>query len=248
MSDDRNSLIHALKAAVERWREWRKDKNLLLQYSPPDRSVIEPLESAIEQCAVFRAVDGQSLFSGDVGVVLTAGRLALSLLHRAIEPAEEPAESAVDWLIRLLKTRQAHGVYIAAIWGLQVDREIEIAKGISLLPIISLRDSFMKRRIVEAAKKQWNRAVYTSHRYFDVPGAAIVRTVSDFPYIGSPSASFGKLFEIEAEIKNHLVFLEAAAAGQASRIATSMCSDQSSLAFTCTRMSRHVIALPPHSL
>jgi hypothetical protein len=213
MSDDRNNLIEALKAAVERWERWKQDKTLLAQY-PPDSSVLAPLESAIKQCKAFEAVVGRSLFSGNAGVVLFADRLARPLLYRAIPPDEEAVESAVDWLIRLLNTREARGVQIAAIWGLQVDREIKIAQGISLLPFESLSDRHMKRRILERAQKLWNGAVFTGNRYFDVPGAAIVKKIADVPYIASPVESFSKFDEVDAELKKALLFLEAVAGSQ----------------------------------
>ena len=213
MSDDRNILAAALQATVERWESWRQDKAFITGYSP-DRSVLAPLEAAIEQCKAFRAVNGKSLFSGNAGVVLFADRLALPLLRRVMPPDEEAVESAVDWLLRLLNTREARGVHIAAIWGLQVDQEIEIAEGISLLPFGSLSDTHMKRRILESAKNPWNGAVFAGYRYFNVPGAAIVKRIANFPYIGSPHESFSKFYEIEAELKKPLLFLEAVAVGQ----------------------------------
>jgi hypothetical protein len=134
-------------------------------------------------------------------VVLFADRLALPLRYRVIPPGEEALESAVDWLIRLLNTRNACGAHIAAIWGLQVDREIKIAQGISLLPFGSLPDRHVKRRILERAKKLWNGAVFAGNRNFDLPGAAIVKKVADFPHIGSPLESFVKFAEEDAELK-----------------------------------------------
>ena len=213
MSDDRNNLIGALKAAVERWEQWRQDKNLITAYSP-DHSVLAPLESTIEQCEAFRAVVGKPLFSGNAGVVLFANRLALPLLHRAISPDKEALESAVDWLIRLLNTRKARGVHIAAIWGLQVDREIKIAQGISLLPFGSLSDRHMKRRIQQRAQKLENGVAFAGNRYFDMPGAAIVKRIDAFPYIGNLLASSAKFDKIDAELKKALLFLEAVAGSQ----------------------------------
>jgi hypothetical protein len=47
-----------------------------------------------------------------------------------------------------------------------------------------------------------------------VPGAAIVRKVAKFPYIGSPAKSFGRLAKLEAEAKAPLSFLQTSATGQ----------------------------------
>jgi hypothetical protein len=213
--DDRDVLVSGLEAALSAWEEWKRDKTLLAQY-PPDVSILAPLTNAIEKCEVFKPIEGHSLFSGYSGVVLHAPRLALPLLYRVsrTDLGTAAIQDGVDWLIRVLETRQAPGVFNVAIWGLSLDVEVQITKDMALLPFDRLADSPMKRRLVERARTGWDGIVWTSDRYFDVPSAAIVRKISDFPYIGDPTTSFDRLGEIEADAQAPLAFLQACGAGR----------------------------------
>lgn len=215
MSNDRDILISALETALPAWEKWKRDKTLLTQY-PPDDGVLAPLAAAIEKCEVFKPIQGCSLFSGCAGVVLHAPSLAIPLLYRAdrTDLGARAVPDAADWLVRMLGTRQANGIFTAAIWGLLPDGEVEVAKDMTLLPFDRLADSPMKRRLVERVQKAWDGAVWTSQRYFAAPGAAIVRKIPDFPYIGRPDTSLFRLAEIELEAQAPLSFLQASAAGQ----------------------------------
>jgi len=220
-NSDRDILIPALEVALARWEEWKREKTILGSYPPPD-AVLTPLAAAIEKCDVYKPVAGRSLFSGYSGVVLHAPSLALPLLYHADRPnlGAGAVSAAADWLIRALETRKADGVFIVAIWGLSVHREVKIADRMTLVPFDQLSDSHMKRRIAERAvftkqsRRAWDQGVWSSPNLYDLPGAAIVRKVAKFPYIGTPAASFGRLAELEAETKVPLPFLEASAAGQ----------------------------------
>lgn len=183
MNNDRGILISALEAAVDAWREWKRARPILLH--TPDEKILGPLGDAIQQCEIFKAVQGRSLFSGDAGVVLHASRLALPLLWRTdTTDTDTPAiEHAADWLVRVLTTRYADGTFIAAIWGLNVERETRVGENLILLPFSILHDSSMKRRVSERAKEAWNKSVWTSHSYFDKPAVALVKRVEKFPYI-----------------------------------------------------------------
>jgi hypothetical protein len=215
MNNDHERVITALEPTLANWEEWKRGRALLSQY-PPDDSVVAPLVAAIEECEVFKPVQGRSLFSGNSGVILHARALAPELLYRA-ERTNKSA--AADWLIRMLATRHANGLFVAAIWGLSVDREVEIAQGMTLVPFGRLAQSAMKQRITRQAKT-WGTAVWISQRYFDVPGAAIVRKVVDFPYIGALDNSVQRLEELEDEAKPPLYFLQASAAGQPLAVAS----------------------------
>jgi hypothetical protein len=215
-NSDRDILVPALEAALVRWEEWQRGKSILGSY-PPGDAILAPLSAAIEKCDVYRRVAGHSLFSGYSGVVLHAPSLALPLLLRADRAGFGP-DAAADWLIRMLETRMADGVFIVVIWGLSVDREVTIANEMKLVPFDRLSHSYLKRRIEERAeftKRQgWDQAVWLSHDFYDVPGAAIVRRVPKFPYIGSPAESFGRLAKLTAEAQAPVYFLQACGAGQ----------------------------------
>ena len=220
-NSDRDILIPALEDALARWEEWQRGKSILGSY-PPSDAVLAPLTAAIEKCDVYKPVAGYSLFSGYSGVVLHAPSLALPLLYRADRASFGPdaVSAAADWFIRMLETRVADGVFIVVIWGLSVDREVTIANGMTLVPFHRLSDSYMKRRIAERAeftkrsRQGWDQSVWLSQNLHDLPGAAIMRKVAKFPYIGSPAKSFWKLAKVEAAAKAPLSFLQAAAAEQ----------------------------------
>jgi hypothetical protein len=217
MNNDHERLVTALEPTLANWNEWKRSRTLASGSQwPPDDGVVAPLVAAIQECEVFKSVQGRSLFSGNSGVILHARALAPEMLYRA-ERADKSA--AADWLIRVLATRYANGFFIAAIWGLSVDREVEIAEGMTLVPFGRLAESTMKRRITNQAKT-WHTAVWISQRYFDVPGAAIVKKVPDFPYVGAPDKSVQRLEELEDEAKAPLTFLQASAAGQPLAVAS----------------------------
>lgn len=150
---DRDILIPAIEAALTRWEEWKRRRTLLSSY-PPGDPVLAPLATAIESCAVYKSVAGHSLFSGYSGVVLQARSLATQSLFYADRQGSGPevGAAAADWLIRLLKTRKADGVFVVVIWGLAVEQEVAIAKGMTLIPFDQLPNSHMKRRITERAE------------------------------------------------------------------------------------------------
>ena len=139
--------------------------------------------------------------------------LELWLLRSFIEPNEPASPMQQTGSFACSGTRHANGLFVTAIWGLSIDREVEIAQGMVLVPFDNLAESAMKRRIANQAKA-WDTAVWISQRSFDVPGSALVRKVADFPYIGALDKSVRTLEKLEDEAKAPLYFLQASAAGQ----------------------------------
>ena len=216
-SPDRDLLISALEVTIPRWAEWKSARSVLSQF-PPDQAVLHHLVEAIENCEVFNQVRGHWLFSGSTGFILTATSLAAPLLYRAAprnDPGAELLSDAVDWLIRLLATRHADGKFIAAIWGITVDHEVEIDEGLSLIPFDLLADSTVKRRVLDAVETPWDGTVWMSHRYHGRPTAALVRRVVNIPYIISAAKGAEGLAALEVAATATLAFLQACIAGQA---------------------------------
>ena len=214
MTSDRDILIRALEPALRAWEQWRGNGTLLVQ--DPSDEILAPLAAAIDRCDAYKAVSGHVLFTANSGAVLHAPSLALPLLYRAEWAQREGRDigKAADWLIRILNTRQANGTLKAAIWGLSVDREAPLAKYSRLMPFGQLPDSRLKKRISDRAGELWNGAVWISQSYFDLPGAAIVRKVADFPYIRADNASFKTMADLETEAYATLVLLQGRATGQ----------------------------------
>jgi hypothetical protein len=212
MTGDRDILVRALEPALREWAEWRGEGTLLAG-TEPNENILAPLVAAIDRCEVYKSVAGHVLFTANSGPVLHAPSLALPLLYRAERAQQEGRDlsQAADWLIRMLSTHQANGKLTAAIWGLSVDREAHLTKHSRLMPFGQLPDSRLKKWISNRAGKLWNDAVWMSQSYFNMPGAAIVRKVPDFPFIRTDNASFMTMEDLEAEAYATLVFLQARA-------------------------------------
>jgi hypothetical protein len=114
----------------------------------------------------------------------------------------------------MLSTQYADGTFTGAIWGLRIDREVPLSENYRLMPFCDLPDSSFKKLITERATKLYEDSVWTSQRYFDVPGAAIVRKVSAFPYIRTDNASFAAMADLETEAHAMLTYLQGKATGQ----------------------------------
>lgn len=210
---DTEFLVQGLQTAIEIWRKY-EGKGLLGRYSPGPE-VLEPLERAIEKCASYKAVEGEALFSGYSGFILRAPSLAAPLLYRADRPdrGETAIHEAAEWLIRLFTTQRSTGIFTAAIWGLRIDRPLEIDPNTTLIPFDQLPDTPMKRRVLERAQEVWDESVWLTERFYDVPAAAMRRSLADFPYIGSPDIPFERLSGVQVEAREQLTFLQVTATG-----------------------------------
>lgn len=147
MQDDKAVLIGALENAARAYQEMNPHRTLL--GSDPDHSVIDPLSAAIASCAAYQAVAGHVIFSGGSGPVLESHALAVRLFSRGARWGDD-IPGAVDWLLRLLTTREATGLFKAAIWGVSLDQVVPLPDGSRLMPFTALPDSYMKSRIRSA--------------------------------------------------------------------------------------------------
>lgn len=214
MTDDRDVLNAALRPAMQYWEQWKRGKSLLGQY-PPDETVLAPLTAAIERCEAYKSVEGQVLFTANSGVILHAPVLALHVLYRADHALWQGHDisQASDWLIRLLGTREADGVFRAAIWGISLEHEVLLADGARLMPFMESPDSPVKRRILERDRKPWDGSVWMAHNSFDIPRTAFLKKVRRFPYIRKDNESFAVLDQLEDEISELLILLQGKVVG-----------------------------------
>jgi hypothetical protein len=82
MHDDKAILVSALENAARAYREM--DPRPTLIGRDPDRSVIDALSAAIENCAAYQAVAGHVVFSGGSGPVLHSHALAMRLFSGGV--------------------------------------------------------------------------------------------------------------------------------------------------------------------
>lgn len=208
MGADRDRVTATLKDAVSAYRAKRPRPTLL---SSPGPDILDPLSAAIRKCRAFEVVAGHVLFSGGSGPVLDAPLLSTHLFQRA--ESNEEYESAVEWLFRLLSTREARGSFTAAVWGLSIDKETQLTEFSRIVSFDQLPKSFMKSRIIERARTCYDGSAWLSHTYFDAPRVALLVDVPAFPYIGTDGACFQKIAQLECETRDVWVTIEAASVG-----------------------------------
>jgi hypothetical protein len=210
MHDERAILIGTLENAARTYAEI--DPRPTLIGSDPDSSIIDPIATAIESCSAYQAVAGHMVFSGGSGPVLHSHALAVHLFSRGVSWGND-IPGAVDWLLRLLTTREAKGLFKAAIWGLSLDQEVTLIGTSRLMPFAALPDSYMKRRISERAKPCYDGSVWMDQRLYDVPLVAYVEEVPNFPYIGADGACFRMMNELVWQAHALWVLIQAASVG-----------------------------------
>jgi hypothetical protein len=205
-------LTPALETALEAWAVWKKGKSLLEHYSI-GAGILDPLAAAIEACDVYKNTAGKPIFSGYSGVVIFGSTLAAPLLYRAEPEYGMGILGAIEWFKKILTTTKATGSYAVAIWGMKLDKAVEIADGCLVQPYEAAPDLPIKRRINDLTRRGWDGAVWHSARFYDVPGAIMTRTVNNFPYLGRPDLSFKELDRLDGDTKDLLAFLQASVTG-----------------------------------
>lgn len=208
MRADRSRVLAALTVATAAYSELTKDQSLLGR-SPPDAAALAPLIAVLSETETYKAVAGRVLFSANSGVVIQASELAYSLLLKA----QFHVPAAVDWLFQLLTTREAKGLFKAAIWGLEVDAPVTLPDGAVLVPFWALAPSAMKQNIEDRARPLYDDFAWVSQTYFALPLTAYVREVDDFPFIRQTNEAFLLIEEIEEAARVCWAEIEAISAG-----------------------------------
>jgi hypothetical protein len=156
-SVDRDTLVEVLNAAVRAYERKTLGQSFLSR-ERPGREILGPVADAIDTCAAYRQVAGHVLYSGNGGLVVAAGTLAMHLFDRA----SGDVTAAADWLLRLLSTRSANATFKAAIWGLSIKEEIRLSESSRLLPFADLPTSPMKERIINRSRRRMGRKLAVS--------------------------------------------------------------------------------------
>ena len=210
MNNDREILTAALESAARAYNA--KNPRPTLIGSDPDRAIMEPLSEAVQRCVAYRTVAGHVLYTGGSGPVIDADWLAMNLFNKGVRWGSDIA-GAVDWLLRVLATREANGFFKVAVWGFSIEEEMALSDSSRIMPFAALPDSYMKRRISERGKHLYDNSIWLSHTYFDIPRAAFIRDVPRFPYIGTDGAAFVQIAQLEQEARDLWEFVQAASIG-----------------------------------
>ncbi|MET4322499.1 hypothetical protein [Bradyrhizobium sp. RT5a] len=208
--DDAAVLRTALEAVSKDYK--RQEPKPTLLGGGPNAGAITTLVAAIEQCDTYRAIAGRVLFSGGSGPVIDAHSLAVRLFEKGVHLADD-IEGAVSWLLRLMTTREATGLFKAAFWGLRIDRDIPLMTNTSLMPFDSLSESYMKRRILDRAHPCYDGSQWLLQTYYDRPTAALVERLPDFPYIRGDAAAFEVMYGATRKVEELCILLQASCIG-----------------------------------
>ena len=158
---------------------------------------------------------GNFVYSGGSGPVLSADLLATYVFEKADSlSGESTSGAAVDWLLKVLGTCEADGIFKVAVWGLSIDEQTPISDSLTVMPFETLADSYMKRRILERARGCYDGSIWLAHNYFDKPGAAFTKRVPKFPYIGADGASFKRISELQKDARDFWLLVQAASVGR----------------------------------
>jgi hypothetical protein len=216
LDEERKILISALEEAVKFDKEHFRGRGLL---STPDKAVLQKVRDAIEACTSYKDIAGHAVYTGGSAPVLTSDLLASSLFNKVNYAIVPDIPAAADWLLKLLDTRQAAGLFKVAVWGVSVDAETTLPDSSRLVPWDSLPKTYMKTRTDERARESHDGAVWRAYNFFDKPTAAHVIALHDFPYIGGVEEAFSRIAEAESIARNFWLFIQAALVGHPLAIA-----------------------------
>jgi len=208
--NDSEILRASLKAVSEDYK--RQIPRPTLLGGGPSEGALAALEGAIDRCEAYQEIAGKVLFSGGSGPIIDAHGLAVRLFDKGVHLTDD-VEGAVAWLIRLMTTRKTTGLFKAALWGMQIDRELPLSARSRLVPFNIAPDSFMKRKIVERAGPCYDGSQWLLQTYFDRPTAAFVEELPDFPYISNDTAAFVEMNRMTEKVDELSILLQGSCIG-----------------------------------
>ena len=146
------------------------------------RSVLaEPLKYLLEEQDEFKGGSGYMIWQGDnMGTGFHAAEVATALVRR-VESGEGP-EQAVQWLERVLTTKEADGFLVMALWGIEVQSPIHFSSDISLLSFTDSPVSWAKDWIIQATNK-WDDNPLVPMLFKTTPPAVLVKKVLVSPLL-----------------------------------------------------------------
>lgn len=127
--------------------------------------------------------------------------IGTSLLRLALE--YQSAEAAIEWVLKVLETNAATGNFIHAIWGVPVEKPIQLAVGVKIVPLKDVQDSKQK----EISMHNFNNGTVASILDYIPPQSALVLETLIDPYIYDPekcksldNLEFQKIHDLMNEI------------------------------------------------
>lgn len=110
--------------------------------------------------------------------------VGVSLVRIALQTGSP--EAAIAWLQKVLATTTATGKTIHALWGVPVDREIQLTPHVKIVPINELPDSFQKKRIT-GDSCFFNNSLVMPRLDYEQPQSALMVDRKIEPFIYDPA-------------------------------------------------------------
>jgi hypothetical protein len=220
MSNDQIILTDVLERALASYDQIKSEADresirkyghatTLLGQPQPGEEIYSSLAKGIEQCELFKAVQGKMILSANTGFILHSIELAQHLFSRA----EVDVAKAVGWLEKVLSTKNATGIINTAVWGVSVEKQAALTGSTRILPFNELPDSRFKDSIIRRAMDSTWYKVWRSRELFELPAASVVRQIDGFPYISDGIEAFNAYREHERKLREQFALIEAASTG-----------------------------------
>lgn len=134
--------------------------------------------AALKQEPIFSQFETRMIRSENGAFSFFPDSVAQKLTQKALEVKN--AEDAVCWLERVLSTEKATGLSIMALWGVNVDRAIQLSDRITLMPVTELPDAHQKKWLLE---RNWLQSQFEAMPMpiIDAPKAALMMTTEIKP-------------------------------------------------------------------
>ncbi|VWC41814.1 hypothetical protein BLA23254_07028 [Burkholderia lata] len=132
-------------------------------------------------------------------------QVAERMIQRAIRSGS--GEEAIDWMLKVLGTKEAAGKMIEALWGVPVDQEIALTKSVKIVPITDLPDGPQKRMLTEYKFGASDSVLMTSLDFVQPKSALVLeRTVS--PLVFDPTGNGNDQDEMKAYVADEALLGE----------------------------------------
>lgn len=156
---------------------------------PPDvrgtlfiHNVAKPIEEALARDAPFDGGAG-FLVQRDNGYSGFHAHEAAIAMARRVLRGETP-EQALAWLERILATDQGTGIGVLSLWGIEVKSQVDLGRGVTLLPFSELPDSRTKEWLSQP-RDPTAFPVFLASMFASQPGAALVCRCTVQPFLHS---------------------------------------------------------------
>jgi hypothetical protein len=160
------------ETAAEALRDLAPERAEMAQASELAKSVAEVLAQQPEYGRYPNMMIRDGLGGARGFQPLVAARL---LVQRALR---EDADSAVDWLSRIIHRTRADGRYVMPLWRVNVERTVELAPRVELMPFLKLRPSFSTHWVSDPFQRSRDSAMIPGHSLNSkAPSAAIIERV-----------------------------------------------------------------------